>query len=149
MNNIDLKLLTVITKLQETRSVSHTAANLNLTRSAVSMSLVKLREHFRDPLFVRTSNGMEPTPQAPALIDILRKAEDLLHIALEYQLEFDPAASDRTFHIGMRDIGQFRLLPRLMKRLRELAPCARFEIHNISEATPKLLESGDVDLAVG
>ena len=149
MNNIDLKLLMVMHELQKTRSVSQSAANLHLTRSAVSMSLARLREHFRDPLFVRTSKGMEPTPQATALIDILNKAENLLHMALEHHLVFDPAVSDRMFQISVRDVGQLRLLPRLMKRLREIAPSVRLETRNISAETPKLLESGEVDLAVG
>jgi DNA-binding transcriptional LysR family regulator len=149
MNNIDLKLLAVINELHKTRSVSHAAENLDLSQSAISMSLAKLREHFRDPLFVRTSTGMEPTPHATELINILKKAEDLLQMALEHHVVFEPAVSDRMFHICSRDIGQLRLLPQLMKRLRELAPSVRIEIRNISENTAKLLESGEVDLAVG
>ena len=149
MNNIDLKLLAVISELHKTRSVSHAAENLDLSQSAVSMSLAKLRGHFCDPLFVRTSSGMEPTPHATELINLLKKAEDLLQMALEHHVVFDPAVSDRMFHICSRDIGQLRLLPQLMKRLRELAPSVRIEIRNISEKTPKMLESGEVDLAVG
>jgi DNA-binding transcriptional LysR family regulator len=62
MTNIDLRLLTIITELHRTRSVSQTAENLELSQSTVSMSLARLRKHFNDPLFVRTSSGMEPTP---------------------------------------------------------------------------------------
>jgi DNA-binding transcriptional LysR family regulator len=149
MNNIDLKLLAVINELHKTRSVSHAAENLDLSQSAISMSLAKLREHFRDPLFVRTSTGMEPTPHATELINILKKAEDLLQMALEHHVVFEPSVSDRMFHICSRDIGQLRLLPQLMKRLRELSPSVRIEIRNISENTSKQLESGEVDLAVG
>jgi DNA-binding transcriptional LysR family regulator len=149
LDNIDLKLVTVMNELYKTRSVSHTATNLDLTKSVVNMSLVRLRENFRDPLFVRTSKGMEPTPKAEALVGILKKAENLLQMALGYDTEFNPAVSDRVFHVCMRDIGQIRLLPRLIKRLREVAPSVRFETRNISDETPKLLESGEVDLAVG
>jgi DNA-binding transcriptional LysR family regulator len=149
MTNIDLKLLAVINELHRTRSVSHAAENLDLSQSAISMSLAKLREHFRDPLFVRTSAGMEPTPHATELINILKKAEDLLQLALGHHVVFDPLASDRLFHISSRDIGQLRLLPSLMKRLKEVGPSIRIDVRNISEATPKLLESGEVDLAVG
>src|SRR5580692_2943774 len=73
VTNIDLKLLKIIDELHKTRSVSHAAANLDLSQSAVSMSLARLRDHFRDPLFVRTSRGMEPTPHAAALINILKE----------------------------------------------------------------------------
>ena len=64
MMNIDLRLLGILAELRRTRSVSHTAENLGLSQSAVSMSLARLRKHFSDPLFVRTSKGMEPTPYA-------------------------------------------------------------------------------------
>src|SRR6266516_3795153 len=50
--NIDLKLLAIVSELNRTRSVSQTAENLDLSQSAVSMSLAKLRKHFNDPLFV-------------------------------------------------------------------------------------------------
>lgn len=149
MTNIDLKLLAVINELHRTRSVSQAAQNLDLSQSAISMSLAKLREHFRDPLFVRTSAGMEPTPHATELINILKKAEDLLQMALEHHVVFEPAVSDRTFHLSSRDIGQVRLLPPLMKRLNEIAPSVRIDLRSISENTPRLLESGEVDLAVG
>ena len=44
MTNIDLKLLAVVTELHKTRSVSQTAENLDLSQSAISMSLAKLRK---------------------------------------------------------------------------------------------------------
>ena len=42
VTNIDLKLLAVVTELNKTRSVSQTAENLDLSQSAISMSLAKL-----------------------------------------------------------------------------------------------------------
>jgi DNA-binding transcriptional LysR family regulator len=147
--NIDLKLLRIIDELYKTRSVSHAAANLGLRQSTVSMSLAKLRDHFRDPLFVRTSRGMEPTPHAADLINILQEAEGLLQLALKHRAVFDPSISDRVFHVASRDIGQMRLVPPVMKCLRDVAPAIRIEMQSISEDTPKLLESGGLDLAVG
>jgi DNA-binding transcriptional LysR family regulator len=149
VTNIDLKLLKIIDELHKTRSVSHAAANLDLSQSAVSMSLARLRDHFRDPLFVRTSRGMEPTPHAAELINILKEAGGLLQLALEHHVVFDPSISERVFHVASRDIGQMRLLPPVMKRLRDVAPAIRIDMQSISEDTPKLLESGGLDLAVG
>ena len=68
MKNIDLRLLEVIRELNRTGSVSHAAQNLGLSQSAVSMTLARLRKHFGDPLFVRTSSGMASTPYAAELI---------------------------------------------------------------------------------
>jgi len=62
---------------------------------------------------------------------------------------FDPGTSNRVFHICATDIGQVRLLPPLMTRLQQLAPLVRVDFRNISEDTPKMLEAGQADLAVG
>lgn len=113
------------------------------------MSLARLREHFRDALFVQTSRGMEPTPHAAELIGMLKKAESLLQLALEHHVVFDPSISDRVFHVASRDIGQMRLLPPVMKRLRDVAPAVGIDMQSLSEETSKFLESGSLDLAVG
>src|SRR5579863_10288402 len=88
MTNIDLRLLSIVNELNKTRSVSQAAENLELSQSAVSMSLARLRKHFNDPLFVRTPDGMEPTPQMTELIDLLGKAEYLLETALGHRIVF-------------------------------------------------------------
>jgi len=149
VKNIDLKLLAIISELQHTRSVSKTAENLALSQSAVSMSLARLRKHFNDPLFVRTSAGMEPTPHATELIQLLKRAEDLLQMALGHHVVFNPLVSDRVFRLYSTDIAQVTLIPKLMRRLKESAPSVRVELGRISETTPKCLESGAADLAVG
>ncbi len=149
VKNIDLKLLAIISELHHTRSVSQTAENLAISQSAVSMSLAKLRKHFNDPLFVRTSMGMEPTPHAAELIQLLKRAEDLLEMALGHHVVFDPAQSNRIFRLHSTDIAQVTLIPKLMHRLKEAAPSVRVDLGRITESTPRLLESGAVDLAVG
>ena len=149
MTNIDLKLLAVVTELHKTRSVSQTAENLDLSQSAISMSLAKLRKLFNDPLFVRTSSGMNPTPHAVELIGLLKNAEDLLQTALDLHIVFDPMRSERRFNLYSSDISQITLMPRLMQRLKSIAPNVGIDLRRISEVTPKQLESGEADLAVG
>jgi len=149
VTNIDLKLLAVVTELSRTRSVSQTAENLDLSQSAISMSLAKLRKLFNDPLFVRTSSGMNPTPHAVELIGLLKNAEDLLQTALDLHVVFDPMRSERRFNLYSSDIAQVTLMPRLMQRLKSIAPNVGIELQRLSEGTPKQLETGEADLAVG
>jgi DNA-binding transcriptional LysR family regulator len=149
VTNIDLKLLAVIGELHRTRSVSQAAERLALSQSTISMSLAKLRRHFNDPLFVRTSAGMEPTPHATELIRVLEKAEILLQSALDHHVVFDPLASRRVFHLQSTDIAQVTLLPKLMQHLKRIAPAAGIHLSRIAPDTPRLLESGDLDLAIG
>jgi len=149
MTNIDLRLLTIVNELNKTRSVSQAAENLELSQSAVSMSLARLRRHFKDPLFVRTSGGMEPTPQMLELIELLEKAEGLLETALVHRVAFHPATSDRTFRIGATDISRVATFPALMRKLYASAPAVSVGIQDICEETPRMLESGRLDLAIG
>jgi DNA-binding transcriptional LysR family regulator len=149
MTNIDLRLLTIVNELNKTRSVSQAAENLELSQSAVSMSLARLRKHFKDPLFVRTPDGMEPTPQMSELIELLEKAEGLLETALVHRVVFHPSTSDRIFRLGATEITRVTVLPALMKRLHATARAVGIELQDVSDQTPRLLHAGRLDLAVG
>ena len=67
MLDLDLKLLAIFEEVYKVKSVSQAADNLRIAQPTVSMGLRKLRQRFNDPLFVRTSTGMEPTPRAADL----------------------------------------------------------------------------------
>lgn len=149
MTNIDLRLLTIVNELNKTRSVSQAAENLELSQSAVSMSLARLRKHFKDPLFVRTPDGMEPTPQMAELIELLAKAEGLLETALVHRVAFDPATSDRIFRLAATEITRVTVLPALMRRLSAGARGVSIELQDLCDETPRLLHGGRLDLAVG
>jgi DNA-binding transcriptional LysR family regulator len=92
---------------------------------------------------------MEPTPHAAELMRTLRKAEALLRKAITDRVVFDPANSDRMFRLCATDVAQLRLLPALMERLKGIAPAVRIDFRNITPSTPKLLQSGEADLALG
>lgn len=62
MPDLDLNLIPYLVALNETRNVSRAGELLGVSQPRVSAALGRLREHFGDPLFVRTSRGMEPTP---------------------------------------------------------------------------------------
>lgn len=149
MENIDLKLLKVFVEIYKTRSISQAAENLDLGQPAVSMSLAKLRKHFNDSLFVRTSEGMAPTPHAQDVIHLVREAIHILNLTLGYEVVFDPLTSTRTFNLSMTDFGARIVLPGLLERLRKEAPYVRINLTGLSENTPRLLEMGEVDLAIG
>jgi DNA-binding transcriptional LysR family regulator len=120
MKTLDSRVLAVLRELQRTGNVSHAAQNLGLSQSAVSMSLARLRRHFNDPLFVRTSRGMEPTPYAEHMFVELEQASKRLEAALGHRPHFDPSTSDRMFHPVTVDLSQVTILPPLAKRLAEL-----------------------------
>lgn len=146
---MDIKLLAVFDEIYKTRSVSRAGENLEIAQTSVSLALARLRRQFNDPLFIRTGSGMMPTPHAVALVQPLRQALELLRVATQQQVVFDPSSSSRHFHIAMTDISHLEFLPALINKVGKLAPNVRVEVLRITAGTPKLLESGDADLAVG
>jgi DNA-binding transcriptional LysR family regulator len=149
MNSMDIRLLMVFDQIYKTRSVTAAAEALDLGQPAVSVALAKLRHHFGNPLFVRTSSGMEPTPFSEGLVQPVRDVLVALDQVLGYQSEFDPATARRTFRICMTDISQLVLLPRLLEELRVTAPAVCIETVPMSVDAARLLESGEADLAIG
>jgi DNA-binding transcriptional LysR family regulator len=149
LKNIDLRLVSLIGELNRTKSVSAAAQKLSLSQSTVSMALARLRKHFDDPLFVRTSVGMEPTPRGAELVEVMKNAEFYMHQALEHRSVFDPLKSTHVFQLRSTDIAQLTLLPTLMNRLRRSGPSMSVTLQNISERTYTQLESGEAELAVG
>lgn len=150
LEDIDLNLLVVFKQLLAERSVSRAAEALGLSQPAVSNALARLRKLLGDELFLRTPAGMEPTPFAEQLAESVTYGLGMIHSALNQRSTFEPAASTRSFVIGMTDIGEIYFLPRLMERLRHDAPGVT--VSTVRNTTTNLrddMETGKVDLAIG
>ena len=68
-HDVDLNLLSVFQEVYRERQISGAARRLGLSQSAVSNALARLRRLFGDELFVRTGQGMQPTPFAEGLAE--------------------------------------------------------------------------------
>ena len=71
LSRIDLNLLVVLDVLLREKSVSRTAARLNLTSSAISHTLKRLRILFDNELLVRDGRQMVPTEAGARLANDL------------------------------------------------------------------------------
>lgn len=147
--NIDLNLLLVFLKIYETGSLSKSAHFLKLSQPGVSQALKRLKDHFEDPLFVRTPKGMEPTVFAQALLPSIKRSAESLQESLGFRLNFVADESDRVFHLSMSEFGQLLLLPLLLERLSCLAPRVRVEVSTITSHVEDQLSEGLIDLALG
>src|SRR3954471_9194183 len=127
MVDIEIKLLTIFEEVYKTRSVSQAGENIGLSQPSIRIAFSKPRTFFNNPLSVRPSGGMEPTPHAEELIKPIREALALLRRALGHRIVFDPLTSNRTFRICMTDISQVVMLPTLMNHLKTAAPSVRIE----------------------
>ncbi|WP_454643782.1 LysR family transcriptional regulator [Bradyrhizobium liaoningense] len=148
-NELSMRLLQVFEEVYRTRSVSRAATELDISQPAISLALVKLRSHFHDPLFVRTSLGMEPTPFSQELISSVRNALRMLEKALGTTQKFHPFTATRRFTISMTDITQMLVLPLLLELIKSEAPGVTLGVARITGQSGRALESGEVDLVVG
>lgn len=146
---MDMRLLLVFDEVYKTRSVSRAAENLEIPQTSVSLALGRMRKLFNDPLFVRTSEGMVPTPHAAELLQPLRQALELLRAATRERVVFNPSTSVRHLRVSMTDVSHLEFLPKLVRRLGQIAPAIHVEVLRITGDTPRMLESGDADLAIG
>ncbi|HEY5806958.1 MAG TPA: LysR family transcriptional regulator [Povalibacter sp.] len=150
ITEIDLNLLVVFDALLRTRSVTNAARQLGMSQPATSFALNRLRKMFGDPLFVRTSRGIHPTPFSEGLAAPLEAIIDRIRSDLLQQPTFDPATVQRSVVFNMQDIGELVFLPRILDRLSALAPGLQLRTVNlpIAQLAPAL-RTGEVDLAVG
>lgn len=134
--------------LYDAGSVVEAARRLGLTQSAVSKQLAHLRERFNDALFVKTSDGMRPTPRAmelhPRIARIIKDLESLDGLT--------PAIPDQftgTFRIMATDDILLRLLPDLAKRCRAQTPRMRLTTLPLAEDYgARDLETGRINMVI-
>ena len=150
LRDVDLNLLVIFNELLISGRVNATAQKLGLTQPAVSNALTRLRRLLGDELFVRTSQGMQPTPFAVSLSEPVSYALGAIHGALNQNLSFDPTRSTQNFTIAMTDIGEIYFLPDLMAHISRMAPGVTLStVRNHSIDLDREMESGNVDLAHG
>jgi DNA-binding transcriptional LysR family regulator len=148
--NLDLKQIELIAAMGENRTLSAAAVAVDLSQSAASHALAKLRRELGDPLYVRTSAGMQLTPRGQTVARAARLSLLTLREGIEPFGHFDPQRSERSFTLFMSDIGQTVFLPPLLTHLSAQASPISLRVSPIPPQQPGgPLESGDVDLAIG
>ena len=150
LSRIDLNLLVAFDALLTERSVTKAAARVGLGQSAMSHNLARLRQLFDDELFVRSPEGMRPTPRALALADRVRVTLSDIEALVTRADEFDPANTERTFRIALPDSGEMLIGAKLLAIGCEEAPGIRFRFYSTDER--QLLDEIDadnIDLGIG
>jgi DNA-binding transcriptional LysR family regulator len=148
LDNFDLNLLVAFEVLLDERNVTRAARRLNITQSAMSASLKRLREALGDPILVQHGKAMIPSPHALALAPEVGSAITLLRRLIQPSPGFDPATTARTFRIAASDyIATVALLP-LLRNLESEAPGVRFDISLPTDSTLHRLARGEFDLVL-
>ncbi|WP_442680891.1 LysR family transcriptional regulator [Sphingomonas sp. ASY06-1R] len=148
LSNFDLNLLVALDVLMTERSVTRAAARLNVTQSAMSASLKRLRQAFDDELLILHGKTMIPTPRALALAPEVADAIARLRGLISMTGGFDPLTSERRFRVAASDYITTVVIVPLLQQLERDAPHVRLDITLPKDNTSDRLANGDFDLSI-
>jgi len=146
---IDLNLLVVFDAMMRDRSVTRAGQRLGLSQPAMSHALTRLRHMLKDELFVRSSNGMMPTPRAEELAAPIRIALDGLQQSLE-PVQFDPSKATATFRIAVDNYAAIVLVAPIAAHVARIAPGVKLDFRPSGTLdTFEQLDRNELHLAMG
>lgn len=145
---LDLNLLVALDLMLRLRSISRAAEQMNMSQSAMSNALTRLRQYFDDPLLVQVGRRLELTPRAEAMQDSVRDILVRVDAAISSEVDFDPAQSNREFSVLMSDFTMQVLMPHVLRLAYSASPSIRFRL--LPQQTFPYLEidRGEADLLV-
>lgn len=148
LRNFDLNLLIVFEAVYTAGNVSHAAKQLNQSQPTLSNSLSRLRAIVNDPLFVRKSNGVEPTAKATSMIGPVREALQIIRSGVSEGLEFDPEKDKRHFRMVMLDQLEPVLMPHVVRTIQDHPNVTLEMLHIAYEPVIDGLNDGSLDLVL-
>jgi DNA-binding transcriptional LysR family regulator len=129
-NQCDLNLLMIFDAVMQEKNLTRAGRRLGMSQPAVSHSLARLRYMLKDELFVRTPEGMRPTPRAERIATPVRAALQELQVTLEAD-EFVEAESTHEFAIAANNYAARAVIPPLIHRVAKLAPSVVLDVRPI------------------
>ena len=145
----DLNLLVVFDGLFREGSVTRAGKQLGMSQPALSHALNRLRYLLKDQLFIRTPDGMVPTPRAEQLARPLRHALAQMEHALEPET-FVAARTDRRFSIAINNYAAIVVAAPLVAAVSAAAPLAHLDLRPSGTLDVfDRLDRGELDVAVG
>jgi len=149
LGKIDLNLFVVFDTIYAEGGITRASRRLNLSQPAISHALGRLRAMFDDPLFTRHGHTMTPTPLARRLVEPVRQALRGLEVTLSKTDSFEAATAVKRFTVGMREVVESVVLPRLMRTIAATAPS--IHISTVRAGRRELereLSAGTLDAAI-
>jgi LysR family transcriptional regulator, nod-box dependent transcriptional activator len=146
--HLDLNLLVVLDALLVEKSPTRAGEKIFLSQSAVSSSLARLRDHFKDELLVPMGRHMELTPLGKSLAVPVRETLLKIQSTFDTQPEFDPRTSRSHFHIIASDYIVTVLMAEVIRRASIEAPNISMSIAAPSDLPRETMDRVNVDMLI-
>lgn len=145
---LDMNLLVALNALLEEKNVTRTSQRIYLSQSATSEALSRLREFFDDELLVQKGNRMVLTPFAETLIKPVQEVLKRTQTIIDHDPEFHAEKSDRRFRLMMSEYVITILMPKVLRKLEEVAPHVELEIMPLCDKATELIDRSELDLLI-
>jgi LysR family transcriptional regulator, nod-box dependent transcriptional activator len=147
--HLDLNLLVALDALLLERNITLAGKRVNLTQSAMSGALARLREYFGDELLIQIGRKMIPTPLGESLAAPVKKVLLEIRATVAAQPTFDPGTAHRTFRLMMSDYVSTVLMSAALPTIERLAPHVSIEILSNDVDSPfDELDHAHIDLLI-
>jgi DNA-binding transcriptional LysR family regulator len=144
----DLNLLVALDALLTERNVTRAGNRLNLSQSAMSGALARLRHYFHDELLVPVGRQMALTPVAEGLVEPVRDILVRVRGTLGSKPHFDPLTATRHLSVAVSDYVTEILIADVLRRARRQAPHMTFELRAVGRRATEDLERGELDFLI-
>jgi DNA-binding transcriptional LysR family regulator len=149
LSGIDANLLAALDALLREKSVTRAARRLGVGQPALSHSLARLRDHFKDDLLVLKGRNYVLTDKAERLAHAVTNATRSLAEVFEERPSFDAATSSYRFVVACSDLFGVLVIPELLRTLKREAEHVEVELRAIVATSKESILEGGVDLALG
>jgi DNA-binding transcriptional LysR family regulator len=145
----DFNLLIALDVLLSEGSVAGAARRLQLSPSAMSRALARLREVTGDPLLVRAGRSLVATPRALELRSQVGAIVDGANAVLRPAEKLDLSKLERRFTMRTSEGFAETFGPALLRRMRDEAPKAILQFVAKPDKESGPLREGEVDIETG
>jgi DNA-binding transcriptional LysR family regulator len=145
--DLDGHILRTFLAILEHSSVSVAAEKLDVTQSAVSHILARLRKILGDPLFVRSGQGLTPTERATSLKEPVQKILDGLQGLADLR-PFDPKSEHMRFVIAANDMQRDLIFPQLLRETLEEGISIEFEFMPSAQPNVTMMREARCQMAL-
>lgn len=149
MPSPDLNLLYTLDTLLIEGSVTRAGRKLNLSPSAMSRALARLREVTGDQLLVRAGRGLVPTARALEMRDRVRVLVEEAQALLRPETGLNLSTLKRTFTIRASDGLAEAMGPSLISKVHSEAPGVRLHFVRKLDKDSAGLRDGSLDFETG
>jgi LysR family nod box-dependent transcriptional activator len=147
-NRLDLNLLLALDALLEERNITRAASRVNVSQSAMSGMLARLREFFEDDLLAAVGRNMELTVLGRQLVGPVRDLILHIHATVGMRVSFDPARETRCMKIMVSDYATEVFLNKVIARVLRDAPNLTLDLVPLADDAAEKLRRGENDFLI-